>query len=532
MLNMEEDSQNSKEVDNFLFENLPGAEEMLTKTLPNKNLLYYPYNFQQNNSLNAFDFAFQKKGGETDESLPQEKGNNPQQKNRQNKNQKYQSQRYNQNQKYKNQGNKNLYQVNQRFNVSQTIQPESNWVLLKDFNKRILEKLLIDYNSIKVKNKEICGNIYPINESFEEETSPYNPKVLKRYDNIKFYGYTNTSADNKLLNLDYSVNIYTTDKILAVLMTCIYSSHPWHLKFKKMGDKIFIEKMPNSEIDKVTVNESDNTSTIYDDKNINSYKNLNIEATLINEFIKEQIIDKENGEPYPNASPNPLNDEEDEDDENVEHLGYIYRLWDLEGTKILVRSQVHAYQVVYDDEKSEEENEEKEESEEKEEESEEKEESEEQKEKKKKYKFINIFALNEFDKNSYLNKESNLGASILKKELKNNYLKLAKWGILSYLGGVKTLKIAFVTRENIDNNEKHLISTIYSLNTDDLLLLTNFSRSIGWGIFKEIISIIKNYKEDGNFILMKTFGETSSKSLLRLFKVPDSFFKSEEAQEE
>ena len=299
-----------------------------------------------------------------------------------------------------------------------------------------------------------------------------------------------------------------------------------------MGDKIFIEKMANSEIDKVTVNESDNTSTIYDDKNINSYKNLNIEATLINEFIKEQIIDKENGEPYPNASPNPLNDEDDEDDENVEHLGYIYRLWNLEGTKILVRSQVHAYQVVYDEEKSEEDNEEKEEQEEKSEESEEKEESEEEKEKKKKYKFINIFALNEFDKNSYLNKESNLGASILKKEIKNNYLKLAKWGILSYLGGVKTLKIAFVTRENIDNNEKHLISTIYSLNTDDLLLLTNFSRSIGWGIFKEIISIIKNYKEDGNFILMKTFGETSAKSLLRLFKVPDSFFKSEEAQEE
>ena len=70
-------------------------------------------------------------------------------------------------------------------------------------------------------------------------------------------------------------------------MTCIYNSHPWHLRFRKMGDKIFIEKMANSEIDKVTVNESDNTSTIYDDKNINSYKNLNIEATLINEFIKE-----------------------------------------------------------------------------------------------------------------------------------------------------------------------------------------------------------------------------------------------------
>ena len=528
MMNMEEESTNSKNKDNFLFENLPGAEDMLIKTLPNKDLLYYPYNFQQNNSLNVFDFTYQKKGGETDESLPTEKANTPQQKNKKNQNQKYQNQRYNQNQKYKNQGSKNIYQVNQRFNITQTIQPESNWVLLKDFNKRILEKLLIDYNNVKVTNKEICGNIYPINETFEEEISPYSPKPLQRYESMKFYGYTNTSSDNKLLNLDYSVNIYTTDKILAVLMTCIYNSHPWHLKFRKMGDKIFIEKMPNSELDKVTVNESDNTSTIYDDKNINSYKNLNIEATLINEFIKEQLIDKENGEPYPGASPNPLNDE-DEDDENVEHLGYIYRLWNLEGTKILVRSQVHAYETILDEEKSEEENEEKEE---KEEESEEKDESDEEKEKKMKYKFINVFALNEFDKNNYLNKESNLGATILKKELKNNYLKLVKWGILSYLGGVKTIKIAFVTRENIDNNEKHLISTVYSLNTDDLLLLTNFSRSIGWGIFNEIIGIIKNYKEDGNFILMKTFGETSAKSLLRLFKVPDSYFKSEEAQEE
>jgi len=500
---------------------------MLTKTLPNKNLLYYPNNFQENNSLNAFDFAFQKKGGETDETFHQEKVNTTQQKNRQNKNQKYQSQRYNQNQKYKNQGNKNLYQVNQRFNVSQTIQPEPNWVLLKDFNKRILEKLLIDYNSIKVTNKEICGNIYPINESFEEETSPYSPKVLKRYDNMKFYGYTNTSADNKLLNLDYSVNIYTTDKILAVLMTCIYNSHPWHLKFRKMGDKIFIEKMSNSELDKVTVNESDNTSTIYDDKNINSYNNLNIEATLINEFIKEQIIDKENGELYPTENPNPLNDEE-EDEENVEHLGYVYRLWNLEGTRILVRSQVHAYETVLEEEKSEEDNEEKEE----EEESEEKNESEEEKEKKLKYQFINVYALNEFDKNNYLSKESNLGAALIKKELKNNHLKMAKWAILSYLAGVKKLKIAFVTRESIESNDKHLISTVYNLNTDDLLLLTNFSRSIGWGIFNEIISNIKNYKEDGNFILMKTFGETSAKSLLKLYKVPDSYFKSEEGQEE
>ena len=61
-------------------------------------------------------------------------------------------------------------------------------------------------------------------------------------------------------------------------MTCIYDSHPWHLKFKKIRNNIFIEEMDNSE-------------TIYDNKNINSHKNLNIEATLINEFIKEQLLE-------------------------------------------------------------------------------------------------------------------------------------------------------------------------------------------------------------------------------------------------
>ncbi len=519
-----EDDQKSKAKDNFLFDNLPGIDDMLSKTLPNKDLLYYPNNFSQINSLNVFDFAYQRKGGEAEDAFSGEKTGG--QKNKKT-GQKYPSQRFNQNQKHKTAGSKNIYQNNQRFSISQTIQPESNWLLLKDFNKRILEKLFIDISKLKVMNKKICGKIYPINESFEEEISPYNPKLLKRYDNMKFYGYTNTSADNTLLNMDDSANIYTTDKIITVIMTCIYSSHPWHLKIKKIGDKIFIEKMSNSEIDKVTVNESDNTSTIYDDKNINSYNNLNIEATLINEFIKEQILDKENGELYPTSDPHPLAEEEDEeDDKNVEHLGYVYRLWNLEGTKILIRSQVHSYCTVYEEEK----NEEEEENEEKEE-SEEGEESSEQKEKKLKYEFINVFAMNEFDKSNYLAKESNLGATIMKKELKNNYIKMAKWGILSYLGGVKKIKIAFVTRKNLESNEEHLISTVYNLNTEDLLELTNFSKSIGWGIFNEIISIVKNYKEDGSFILMKTFGETSAKSLLKLFKVPDSYFQVDEQDE-
>ena len=519
-----DDIQKIQVKDNFLLESLPGASDMLSITLPNKDLLYYPINSKQNKSLDVFDFTFQKKGGESEEFVSIDK-NVPQAK--QKKNQKYQNQKHNQNQKRGNQGNKNYNPISlQRFNVTQSIQPDSTWSLIKDFNKLSLEKLVVDITKLKVKNKAIYGTIYQVNESLEEEVSPYNPKPLKTYENMKFYGNTNTPLDQELLRIDDSVNIYTTDKILTVIMTCIYNSHPWHLKIKKLGDKIFIEKMDNSEIDMITVNESDNTSTIYDDSNINSYKNLNIEATLINEFIKEQLLDIKEELKLKNTEPNPFKDEETPE-EDVEHLGYVYRLWNLDGMKIIVRSQVHAYNPIEVEEKSE--NEEIEENEEKEEEEEE---EEEEKEKNLGYEFINIYALNEYDKNTYLNGESNLGASIIKKELKNNYLKLAKWGILSYLGGVKKIKIAFVTRKDVKNNEKHVISTIYNLGTEDLLLLTNFSKNIAWGIFKEIISIIKNYKEDGSFILMKTFGESSSKSLLKLFKVPDKYFKNDEFDDE
>ena len=517
-MNIGEDEQKNKIKDDFLMQNLPGANDMLSKTLPNKDLLYYPFNPKQTKYLDIFDLAYTKKSGENEEFISADKIPS-QNKTKKMQNQKYQ--KHNQNKNRGNQGNKNYNQVSQqRFNITQSIQPDSSWGLIKDFNKLNLEKLMVDSSTVKVKNKAIYGDIYTINESIEEEVSPYNPKPLKRYENMKFYGNTNTPDDKELLNMDKTVNIYTTDKILAVIMTCVYNAHPWHLKIKKLGDKIFIEKMNNSEIDLVTVNESDNTSTIYDDSNINSYKNLNIEATLINEFIKEQLLDISEGQKLEETESNPFKDE-DTPDEIIEHLGYVYRLWNLEGIKILVRSQVHAYNPVdIDDNRESEENEEKEDDEE--------EEQEEESEKNKGYEFINIFALNEFDKNTYLNGESNLGASILKKELKNNYLKLAKWGILSYLGGVKKLKIAFVTRKDVNNNHKHVISTIYNLGTDDLLLLTNFSKNIGWGIFKEIITIIKNYKEDGSFILMKTFGETSAKSLLKLYKVPDSYFKEEE----
>jgi translation initiation factor 3 subunit D len=66
----------------------------------------------------------------------------------------------------------------------------------------------------------------------------------------------------------------------------------------------------------------------------------------------------------------------------------------------------------------------------------------------------------------------------LRKELPNNHLKITKWGVQSYLGGVENIKIGFVSRKNTKNNSAHVLSGFYDIKLNDLLSVTNFSKNI------------------------------------------------------
>ena len=66
----------------------------------------------------------------------------------------------------------------------------------------------------------------------------------------------------------------------------------------------------------------------------------------------------------------------------------------------------------------------------------------------------------------------------LRKELPNNHLKLTKWGVQSYLGGVETIKIGFVSRKNTKINNTHVLSGFYDIKLNDLLSVTNFNRKV------------------------------------------------------
>lgn len=67
----------------------------------------------------------------------------------------------------------------------------------------------------------------------------------------------------------------------------------------------------------------------------------------------------------------------------------------------------------------------------------------------------------------------------LRKDLPNNYLKILKWGVQSYLAGVDTLKLAFVSRKNTKSNALHTIYGFYDVRLSDILSVTNFNKMTG-----------------------------------------------------
>lgn len=218
--------------------------------------------------------------------------------------------------------------ITNKFRIAQTIQIKPEWKLIADYNKQSLDKLRLEENKIENEDLSLCGSLYKISEEFEKDKiNPISNTSLMRFDDVKFYGHISTLQDDRIkANLDVA-DIFCTDKILTVIMTSIANSRPWHLKITKIGDAIFIDKPDNSDIDLVTVNESDNTPIDdANDKNIDNFKNLAIESTHINEFIKQQVISLEN-KYEGDMQPHPFG--QDDKEENLEKVAYNYRVWNI-----------------------------------------------------------------------------------------------------------------------------------------------------------------------------------------------------------
>ena len=317
------DNKPETELINQWFQN---TDEMLLKTMEDPKLNFYPSSSQV---LKVFDFSNQKTSIEKeDDFYSVDQKVTTQQKGKKVSTQKKQtsSTAAGKKQPYGNYG-KTEIQKN-KFRILQTIQIKPEWKLIADYNKQSLDKLRLEDNKVEYEDLSLCGSLYKISEEYEKDRiSPQTSVPLSRFDDVKFYGHISTLQDDRIKsNLDVA-DIYCTDKILCVIMTMIPNSRPWHLKITKIGDNIFFDKSDNSDIDLVTTNESDNIPVDdMNDKNIDNFKNLAIEATHINEFIKQQIISTEK-EWEGKTEPHPFAEENDE--ENLEKVAYNYRVWEV-----------------------------------------------------------------------------------------------------------------------------------------------------------------------------------------------------------
>lgn len=96
---------------------------------------------------------------------------------------------------------------------------------------------------------------------------------------------------------------------------------------------------------------------------------------------------------------------------------------------------------------------------------------------------------------------------------------MTKWGVQSYLAGVDTVKIGFVTRKNIQNNQEHILVGFHDTEPHALLALANFNPRIAWGMISQIVEIMQN-QPDGKYIIMKTL--STAKQTVRIFRAKAS----------
>ena len=172
-----------------------------------------------------------------------------------------------------------------------------------------------------------------------------NEKTLQRIDRI-FHTVTTTDDPviRKLTKSEPKANVFVTDAILSTLMMASRSVYSWDIVVQKIGGKVFLDKRDNTEFDLLTVSETSAEPPQEEGTNLNSPRNLALEATFVNHNFSQQVL-KSDGDRFKFDMENPFVDAEEEGE--VASVAYRYRRWDLGNNLVLVcRCELDAVQQV------------------------------------------------------------------------------------------------------------------------------------------------------------------------------------------
>eukprot|EP01089_Gocevia_fonbrunei_P006774 TRINITY_DN1773_c0_g1_i1.p1 TRINITY_DN1773_c0_g1~~TRINITY_DN1773_c0_g1_i1.p1 ORF type:complete len:565 (+),score=159.25 TRINITY_DN1773_c0_g1_i1:48-1697(+) len=286
---------------------------------------------------------------------------------------------------------------------------------------------------------------------------------------------------------------FTTDSILAHLMTCPRSAYSWDIIVRRIGKVIFIDKREDSQIDLPTVNETSQTPPKKEDESdgTNSPEKLSLEAAYINRLFSLQVLQK--GKSHSLGAANPF--QGTATNEEIAPVGYRYRKWDLgDGNTLVCRCELNG--VVEEGGK---------------------------------IKYLSIRALNEYDPKAagvdWRQSLTTQRGTVLATELKNNSHKLSKWTAQALLAGADYLKIGYVSRVTVRNNTSHVVLGVQTYKTAE------FAREIiglgvanMWGIVRHFINSCLKL-DYGNYVLLKD----PIKAIARLYAVPEDAFEDDGA---
>jgi len=146
-------------------------------------------------------------------------------------------------------------------------------------------------------------------------------------------------------------------------------------------------------------------------------------------------------------------------------------------------------------------------------------------------KYCSIKALNEWEPKycnginwrSTLEKQT---STVLATEMKNNSFKVSRWIMQSALAGADSIKLAFVTREKVTENNNHLLVNMESYTPDELAMQAGLNMDNCWGILKNIIDTLKTQAE-GEYYIIRNPNEKE----LNFYRVPEDSGSEESGEE-
>ncbi|KIV77832.1 eukaryotic translation initiation factor 3 subunit D [Exophiala sideris] len=400
--------------------------------------------------------------------------------------------------------------------ASVNIRPE--WIMKEEIDFNRLHKLNLETS--EGEDVDNYGFLYYYDRAYDKPPIKNTERKLMSLERAA-YNVT-TSADPVIQELAEKdeASIFATSDILSMLMCATRSVYSWDIVIVKNGNKIFLDKRPDSSIDLVTVNENaadapmeadtantQNQTGVKPDS-INTPHNLAMEATMINHnFALQTVLESQNNKfEYP--KPNPFYSSSDETDP-LASKGYKYRRFDLslekddEPVHLIVRTELDAAtknNLSGDDQ------------------------------------FLVLKALNEFDHKAqgaggaldWRTKLTSQRGAVVATEMKNNSCKLARWTTQAILAKADQMKLGFVSRVNPKSAANHVILGVVGYKPREFASQMNLGFSNGWGIVRTIVDLVKQLSADDDADKKYVLVKDPNKPVIRLYEVPLGTFEDDE----